>query len=221
MSTPSLRNFAVLRRVAGSWQGQVFEVQDRRLAASPQLLFVPNRFKSWPRYLKIFVDREATPVRLRNAKVAVLFGQEVHLAQLKTSLRAKDKGQWTFAALTGFQVSAKRKFPRFILPAACGLVAITLATVLSGPRTLADAKTPHRTELVSKAICVEPLRVGDRVRLNAKKQTLVIQSVILKVIRVQIISGYMQAQIVSKCNSKELLVKAWMHGKTYQIDSVS
>lgn len=220
MSTPSLRNFAVLRRVARFWQGQVFEVQDRRLMDNPQLLFAPNRFRSWPRYLAMFGDRGATPVRLRNSKVAVLFGHEVQLQQLKYALRLKTKGQWTFAALTGFQNSTKRKVARFILPTACCLVAISLATVLSGPRTLADAKTPQRTELASKAVCVEPPQVGDKVQLNAKMGTLLIRERSLKAVHVQIIGGFMQAQIRSECNSKELLVKAWLRGKTYQIASV-
>lgn len=220
MPTPSLRNFAVLRLVKRLWLGKVFEVQDRRLANSSQLLFVPNRLKSWPRYLAVLTDNEALPVRLRSGKVAILLGNNVKSTDLLKVLKRWQRTDWTFTALTGFCGSSTRKSPKVLLILLTCLLAAALTVVLGSQQSVSTSKIQDTSKPVATTVCVEEIKVGDKVQISRKKHNLVKHGVNLKILRLEIIGGYLQAQVHSICKNSDLQIKAWLHGKTYAITSV-
>jgi len=220
MPTPSLRNFAVLRLVKRLWLGKVFEVQDRRLANSSQLLFVPNSLKSWPRYLAILTENEALPLRLRSGKVAILLGNNVKSTDLLKALKRGQRNTWTFTALTGFCGSSPKKLPKGLPILLTCLLAVALTVVLGSQQRGSTSKMQDKSEQVATTVCVEAIKVGDKFQISGQKHNLVKHGVNLKILRLEIIGGYLQAQIHSRCKNSDLQIKAWLHGKTYAITSV-
>lgn len=221
---PSLRYFAVLEIEHRSYRGKIYRVQDRRGVRVPQLLFVPSRFLSWPRYLTSLQNVGGAPVRLRNAKVAFLLREGSVKQEAVLALRISKAKPWQFNSLSGFHSSVKSISRRVWL---CTLMACVLALSISiipkGSPVIMTANADHRAKKIqwrAKA-CNEMIQVGGEFMYREKNRQIVLGDVRQTAKNVQILGGYLQASVKSKCGAKDLKFDAWLHGKTYEIVSVN
>ncbi|MEI8231067.1 MAG: hypothetical protein WCG32_00625 [Actinomycetes bacterium] len=217
---PSLRNFAVLELQQRSLKGKVYRVQDRRTAKQDQLLFVPNRSISWPRYLDSLAKFGGTPVRLRNANVAFLLTEGQELEHLVAALKPLRTKRWRFNSLVGFHNSAASGPKRVAILAfgAC-LITVALSLFFAWTPLVPETKELHPTESLTKVttICHEEIHVGDRFRYNKKSSKLALNEVRREVKNVQQLGGFLRATLQSNCETKMLSIEAWLQGKTYEV----
>lgn len=221
---PSLRHFAVLDLQHRGAKGKIYRVQDRRVVKSAQLLFVPNRKVSWPRYLSLLESIGGAPVRLRSTKVVFLLREEILLTEILGAIKLSRRKPWRFNSLTGFRSSTIRISRKVWLSSfiSC-LIGLSIFFYPKGSILHLDANAAHQMkEIVSEAsACEEGIRVGARFRYNAKLRQLVLTELRQGAERVQLFGGFIQATVVSRCATKNLKLTAWSSGKYYEIASVN
>jgi len=221
---PSLRYFAVLEIEHRSYRGKIYRVQDRRGVRVRQLLFVPSRFLSWPRYLTSLQNVGAAPVRLRNAKVAFLLREGIVKQEAVLALRISKAKPLQFNSLSGFHGSVKSISKRVWL---CTLIACVLALSISittkGTPPILIANADDRAKKIqwrAKA-CNEIIQVGEKFMYTSKNPQISLGGVRQPAKGVQMLGGYLQASVKSRCGAKDLKFVAWLHRKTYEIVSVN
>ncbi len=216
---PSLRNFAMLNLLCRSRKGRIYRVQNRRGASRSQLLFAPNRICSWPRYLAPLVEIGATPVRLRNTRVAFLLSENVDIDELSHALKSMNRGKPRFDALVGFHYEQLRKRSRFYIPALVCLCLAVVGGIFASTISQRGSVQQEVSEIVRAYVCEEPIHPGDKFRLQ---QNQLLNSVLkANAKHIQTFGGYLQASIQSSCTSKDLKITAWLHGKTYEVATLN
>ncbi len=105
---PSLRHFAIMRKVAWRFHGTLWEVRDRRAGGSRQLLFVPSRLLAWPVLLIRLIKGDPVPVKLRSGKVALLLEIDADSKSLLKALVKANRRPLQLDPLTGFQPAKRR-----------------------------------------------------------------------------------------------------------------
>jgi len=111
-SQPALRHFAVLSLEKRRRYGTIWLVKDRRGLGENQCLLVPSKAKAWPLLLSALTQLDASPVRLRNGKVALLVGSNDLRSIHESITRSKKTNAQTLNAFSGFESAAsisKRK----------------------------------------------------------------------------------------------------------------
>ena len=73
---PSIRNYAVIRRVEAHIWGSVWSVLDRRTGTSA-FLYKPSPLVSWPRIFAALAEFDPFPLKLRNSRIIVMSQQLV------------------------------------------------------------------------------------------------------------------------------------------------
>lgn len=215
---PSLRNFAVLSKLGRSFSGSTYLVRDRRVSAPDQLLFVPSKWRAWPRYLTLTNNLESTPVRLRDGRVGILLGSGIQLESLKSFKVAKSR-RWTFDAISGFhEGTVRRKHPVLLLTFCSGLILLMLLSQMPSKPLNSGAKevivSSNKT-----STCSEQLESGEQFKIVQVKVAL-INDIKYNVVRRTQLGGLWQLQMVRVCDNAPIRLTAWKTGQAFQIDSI-
>jgi hypothetical protein len=208
-SQPALRHFAVLERVKRGGFGNIWLVQDRRGKERSQFLLVPSKAKAWPLLLSSLAHQQASPVRLRNGKVALL----ISVSEVKEIVDALHKRRKSEAqklnAISGFEVAenSSRKYSLIVV----AILAVAIFTALLPRPVVADVEVVapvEKAKLIDKCalpIELESLIVGQL----AKFKSVSIGGNKYKVASVQKLGGLTQLKLKRTCDQKYFRVDAW------------
>ena len=220
-SQPALRHFAVLKRVKGRRYGAIWLVKDRRGLGVNQYLLVPSKVMAWPLLLSALNQYQASPVRLRNGKVALLIGLG-DVSQIVEAIRkAKFKSPEKLNAISGFELatSSSRKKPVVALVL---IAVIAIVSALIPKPEIADVEvlTPLKKE---KQIdrCALPIEVDSQVvGLSAKSKSITISGFKYKVASMQKLGGLTQLKLKRTCDQKYFRVDAWSQNNQVVVSKV-
>jgi len=216
---PSLRNFAVLKLECRNALGRFYSVSDRRLEAPTQTLFVPGKLRAWPRYLAQLRDFDATPVRLRDRRVAVLIGAGSDLRSIQLALRKGKQKEFTFDAISGFHHGTIKSRRPILLGTFCS-VSICLLFLPQAFATLKVKTSQVAIKVEPKSpSCSRAPKVGEQVELLANRQA-ESNGIKYQVQAKTQLGGLVQLNLVRVCDKSKWKVTAWKTGKVYQIELV-
>lgn len=208
-SQPALRHFAVLSLEKRMRYGAFWLVKDRRGLGENQYLLEPSRSKAWPLLLSSLSDHQASPVRLRNGKVAILVGSR-DLQSVQASIRLSNKSTLQkLNAISGFE--SVEKNPRRPIIAMVSIAAITLLVLLipkpveADTEVVVEKKTETLAETCSKPIPLEAPILGTL----AVAKHIELDGLDYKIASKQRLGGLIQLKVKRKCDKKYFSVDAW------------
>ena len=213
---PSIRNYAVIRRLRVTCLGAIWQVSDRRSPAGIQLLLIPSRLWAWPRLVARFERLEPSVIRLRTGRVTLLFPQDVTLDSFRTKGDVT-RGQVKLDALNGF-VMTKRTFKPFFI--AIPVVLSCLIVSMQGGHT---TQAPLKTIVVSTkpSTCKLIPKPGDSIPQKSLKDGLVrMASVVFKIRKQDSLGGLTRFTLTRKCDGRRVAVQAWNEKNYYLISKV-
>lgn len=218
-SQPALRHFAVIKRLKLVRSGALWRVTDRRGFGSEQLLLVPGRHKVWPLLLVSLNSVHASPVRLRNGKVAILVNaSDVKL--VSNLLRANPKSKESnLNALTGFEPRFKK---RKLAPAALVISALVVSAVAIIPRpqekvtTQIEQTGPTAGNTCGKEMLGQSLIEG----VLARYKQVQISEGSFKVASAKKLGGLYQVKLRRMCDGKYFRVDAWSRNSEIVISKI-
>ncbi|MFM1846507.1 MAG: hypothetical protein RIS19_980 [Actinomycetota bacterium] len=219
-SQPALRHFAVLERVKRASFGTIWLVQDRRGLGQSQFLLVPSRARAWPLLLASLSKQQASPVRLRNGKVALL----VSVSEVKEIVEVLRKRRKTetqkLNAISGFEAAEPSSRKKMII---MGTIAAVLAIAALLPRpVVADVEVVAPLEVAepidrcSMPIEVESIILGQ----VAKLKTVSIGGTKYKVASMQRLGGLIQLKLKRVCDQKYFRADAWSQSNQVIVSKV-
>jgi len=207
-SQPALRHFAVLNLVKRRRFGSIWLVKDRRGLGANQHLLVPSKSRAWPLLLSSLHQQQASPVRLRNGKVALL----INVSDVKVIVDALREPRTSRAqklnAISGFEMAGTNS-KRKIAQAAVIVVVVALFVALLPKPVIADVEV---TEPIQKKIdkCALPIQVNSEVFGQvAQSKSISIGGSKYKVAAVQKLGGLTQLKLKRTCDQKYFRVDAW------------
>lgn len=207
---PALRHFAVLSLEKRIRCGTVWLVKDRRGLGESQFLLVPSRSRAWPVLLSSLSDHQASPVRLRNGKVAILLGSK-DLQSVQVSLRRTKKlTLQKLNAISGFE-EVEKKNPRRPMIAIVSIAVITLLVLFipkpveANTEVVVEKKVETPVESCSKPIPLEAQLLGT---IAVTKQ-IELDGLDYKIASKQRLGGLIQLKLKRNCDKKYFSVDAW------------
>lgn len=207
---PALRHFAVLSLKKRMRCGAVWLVKDRRGSGENLYLLVPSRSKAWPLLLSSLSDQQASPVRLRNGKVAILVGSR-DLLSIQTSIRLSKKSTLQkLNAISGFE-SVDKKAPRRPMIAIVSIAVITLLVLLIPKPVEADTEVvPEKKVGTPVESCSKPIPLEAQIlgTLTVAKH-IEIDALDYKIASKKRLGGLIQLKLKRKCDKKYFSVDAW------------
>ncbi len=208
----------MLRKSDRSLYGSFYLVRDRRVLTPDQVLFVPSKWRAWPRYLALANNLEHTPVRLRDGRVGILLGSGIQPESLKSFKPAKSK-TWTFDAISGFhEGKVRRRHPVLLTTCCSGLILLMLL-----PQMLSKPAITKATEVIvaqnKTSECSKQLAVGEQFKIAHLKVAL-ISGIKHSVVRRTQLGGLWQLQLVRLCDKAPIRLTVWKTGQVFQIDSI-
>lgn len=206
---PALRHFAVMKRVKVSRFGHLWLVKDRRGLGIDQLLLVPSRRRVWPLLLSSLGQHEASPVRLRSARVAILIAS-TDINSVMSALRASKNEAVVLNAISGFE-KGRSQLSRKPLLVVAGAVALVVSVNLIPTRvsTKAAVVESQPREQVAK-VCGIQLSNGQEI-LGATKRLkrISVEETEFVVASSQELGGLLQLKLKRSCDDKYFRVDAW------------
>lgn len=220
---PSLRNFAVISKAGRCLFGCIYRVQDRRTSQPPQFLFVPNKFRCWPRYLEMLSPIDGTCIRLRDGKVSFLLPANVGLDLLRDVLKLRRKWRMEFNPVSGFATMQTRSKGRF-LTAAMGLLTISLGSLslvsVFQHQTVAQKVRVLESRL-NTTYCVADSFISKSFKWTSGENEVQIQKETFDIASAAAIGGFLHATLQGNCIRKPFSIDAWYNGVSYQISGVN
>lgn len=190
--------------------GKIWLVKDRRGLGQSQYLLVPSRTRAWPLLFDSLSAHQASPVRLRNGKVAILVGSK-DLKSIQTSIRLSKKSTLQkLNAISGFE-SVEKKPSRRPVIAVAAIATITLLVLLAPKpveaetEVIVDKKIAMTVETCSKPIPLEAQILGT---LTVAKQ-IELDGLVYQIASKQRLGGLIQLRLKRKCDNKYFSVDAW------------
>lgn len=188
------------------------------MSTPDQVLFVPSKWRAWPRYLALAKNLEPTPVRLRDGRVGILLGSGIQPENLK-SLKLEKSKRWAFDAISGFhEGKVRRKRPVLLSTFCSGLILLMLL-----PQMLSKPVTTRAKEAIvssnKTSTCSEQLESGEQFKIVQVKVAL-INDIKYSVVRKTQLGGLWQLQMVRVCDKAPIRLTAWKTGQVFQIDSI-
>jgi hypothetical protein len=220
-SQPALRHFAVLTLEKRRRYGTYWLVKDRRGLGESQYLLVPSRAKAWPLLLSSLSDLNASPVRLRNGKVALLVSStdlhQVHNSIQKIRLSSVQK----LNAISGFEsvVSSGKKRPLIailIFAVIAVFVSVVPKPVVADVPVVEITQKPKTSVKCGLPIRIETEVVGDIANLKSIK----IGGFEYKIANTQNLGGLIQLKLKRKCDQKYFRVDAWSKSNQVTVSKV-
>lgn len=208
---PALRHFAVMKRVKVSRFGHLWLVKDRRGLGADQLLLVPNRSRAWPLLLSSLSQHEASPVRLRSARVAILIGS-TQLKSVTSAIRETKNEPVVLNAISGFE-QGRSKLNRKPLLVFAGAVAVVVSVNLIPTSVSTKAAVVESQPLEQVAsVCGVQLSNGQEILGSTKRLRRVsIQETEFVVASSQKLGGLLQLKLKRSCDDKYFRVDAWLN----------
>ena len=220
-SQPALRHFAVLNQVQRRSFGTIWLVKDRRGVGHNQFLLVPSRARAWPLLLSSLNQHQASPVRLRNGKVALL----INVSEVKEILATLKSGKGSkvakLNAISGFETvsSTSRTKPliaALIVTAVAVFIALLPKPVSADVEVVAPLKMEKQIEKCSLPIEVDSLVVGS----IAKSKSISISGSKFKVAAMQKLGGLTQLKLKRTCDQRYFRVDAWSQSNQVIVSKV-
>lgn len=211
---PSLRHYAVLKRISRDCHGATWLVNDRRQPVQ-QLMYVPNKISCWPRALSRFEILGASPVRLRSGSVALLFPVNISITEIKKHRPRFSCANVRLDAFTGFQLTKITKKPVLLYSSAAVIViAIFLRPTSAMPEKPAVTATP-----ISE--CSTELKVGDTLHMSAiKERKLSIDETKFRIHVRGSFGGMTDLVFRRMCDNKMFQVRTWNSKDGLRISAV-
>jgi hypothetical protein len=220
-SQPALRHFAVLSLVKRRRYGTIWLVKDRRGLGENQYLLVPSKAKAWPLLLSSLSHLEASPVRLRNGKVALLVGSNDLRSIHESITGSKKTNVQRLNAFSGFEsaASTSRRKPLLAILALAAIVAFVL--VVPKP-VVADVSVIEATQKPKPLVkCGLPIQTDQQlVGEIAKSKSIKIGGFEYKIASAQKLGGLIQLKLKRKCDQKYFRVDAWSQSNQVTISKV-
>jgi hypothetical protein len=206
---PALRHFAVMKRAKISRYGHLWLVKDRRGLGLDQLLLVPSKRRVWPLLLSALSKHEASPVRLRNSRVAILIGS-TDTKSVITALRETKNETVVLNAISGFEQGRSRLRTKPLL-AIAGLAALVVGANLIPKSISTQAAVVESQPLERLAkVCEIELNQGEEILGSTKKLKRVsIKETEFVVASSQRLGGLLQLKLKRSCDGKYFRVDAW------------
>jgi hypothetical protein len=220
-SQPALRHFAVLSLEKRRRYGAYWLVKDRRGLGESQFLLVPSKTKAWPLLLSSLSGLNASPVRLRNGKIALLVSNAgidlIHNAIHETSRKSVQK----LNAISGFEsvVSRSRSKP---LVAILVLAVIALLVSVVPKPVVADVQVVVKTQKPKLVVsCGLPIPIGaEVVGVIARSKSIKINGYQYKIANAQKLGGLIQLTLKRKCDQKYFKIDAWSQSNQVNVSKV-
>ena len=219
---PALRFYAVTGLASRTMVGRVWHVVDRRVADKSQLLFVPNRRRAWPIWVEQLDSQDATPVRLRSGKVALLFSAEIGHKELRTFLRVPSTLSHQFSATAGFRLGKRKLFGRFTLVSigAISMLLVVIPMSMAVPRQV-DVKPANSSKNRSTVICELRPKVGERLAKSISRgKILTLNQRKHKVLQVSNLGGLHRIRVMRICDRETFDLQAWVYKAGMYISKV-
>jgi len=217
---PSLRNFAVSKLIRNGFRFSLWAVLDRRTGDSEQILLVPTRVISWPRLVAQFNELNPSVIKVRNGRVALLFGVQISEEDIARASRAKFL-RVELNAVSGFVDNRRINF-RLWLVAPTVLASLLIALTLQSPtrpNMNIPIKVHSKQEPVSKC-SIEP-KVGNQmptpnrtplgIQIGQTRFTLALSDTL---------GGLYRIKLVRECDGKQFRLDAWREGKYLLVSKV-
>jgi len=220
-SQPALRHFAVLSLEKRRRYGAFWLVKDRRGLGESQYLLVPSKTKAWPLLLSSLSGLNASPVRLRNGKIALLVSNAgidlIHNAIHETSRKSVQK----LNAISGFEsvVSRSRSKP---LVAILVLAVIALFVSVVPKPVVANVQIVVKTQKPKLVVsCGLPIPIGEEVvGVIARSKSIKINGYQYKIANAQKLGGLIQLTLKRKCDQKYFKIDAWSQSNQVNVSKV-
>ena len=220
-SQPALRHFAVLRLEKRRRYGTFWLVKDRRGLGENQYLLVPSRTRAWPLLLSSLSDLNASPVRLRNGKVALLVSNN-NLDLIHNSIqRTKKPSVQNLNAISGFEAvaSGRGKKPLVAILAFAAIVAFVSVVPKPVVADVPVVEISKKPKLVVK--CGLPIQIDDKiVGVIAKSKSIKVSGFEYKIANMQKLGGLIQLKLKRKCDQKYFRVDAWSQSNQVTVSKV-
>ena len=206
---PALRHFAVIKRLKVARFGHLWLVKDRRGLGADQLLLVPSRRRVWPLLLSSLSQHEASPVRLRSARVAILIGS-TEIKSVISAIRETKNEPVVLNAISGFE-QGTAKFSRKPLFAIAGVAALVLSANLI-PKSVSTQAAVVGSPPIEKNVKVCGIQLsGGQEILGATKvlKRVSVEETEFVVASSQALGGLLQLKLKRSCDEKYFRVDAW------------
>jgi hypothetical protein len=206
---PALRHFAVIKRLKVSRFGHLWLVKDRRGLGLDQLLLVPSKRRVWPLLLSALSQHEASPVRLRSTRVAILIGS-TEIKSVMSALRATKTAPVILNAISGFE-QGRAKLSRKPLLVVAGVVALALSANLypKSVSTQAAVVESPPVEKVLKVCGIELSQEQEILGSTKRLKRVSIREMEFVVASSQRLGGLLQLKLKRSCDGKYFRVDAW------------
>lgn len=174
-----------------------------------QLLLVPSRRRVWPLLLSALHQHEASPVRLRSARVAILIGS-TDVKSVRAALRRTKAESEVLNAISGFE-QGRAKFSRKPLLVVAGVAALVVSVNLI-PKSVSTqaAVVEVQPQLKIVKVCGTRLSEGQKILGTTKRlKRVVIEGTEFVVASSQMLGGLIQFKLKRTCDDKYFRVDAW------------
>lgn len=211
---PSLRNFAVTKKLLVRPWGSIWAASDRR-NGSIYWLVRPSRLVCWPRIMASLSQRAPFAVRLRNNRVAIVvpdIGNPKLLAKsIKQSLRQRAK----FNAFKGFTEIRKSKWNAITVAFASFIVLIFSSTLLTSEKVEPGKKS-------TKSSCASRNLIGLEVQsIQLRSKTIKLQGQDYSIEAKESFGGMIEITAQRTCDEKTYILRLWSAGDHYIVSEVN
>ena len=206
---PALRHFAVIKRVKVCRFGHLWLVKDRRGLGLDQLLLVPSKRRVWPLLLSALSQHDASPVRLRSTRVAILIGS-TEIKSVMSALRVTKTEPVILNAISGFE-QGRARLSRKPLLVVAGVAALVVSVNLVPKSVSTQASVVEvQPEVKIVKVCGNRLSEGQEILgTTMRLKRLVIEETEFVVASSQKLGGLLQLKLKRTCDDKYFRVDAW------------
>ena len=198
---PSLRHFAVIRRIRRTIFGSLWLVNDRREIGRENLLFAPNRVLAWPLLFSRASDFNPSPVKLRTGRASLLFERNTDVKRLCRAICKTGFTPLKLDPIEGFKKTRRN----LVYPGTITICTIVLAVMLSPKPSSSSVITDTRT-----AVCQSVLKEGMKLEAkNIHQGWIVISGEKLLVKVTSGFGGLRNVEVIRLCDRKTFHYTAW------------
>ena len=211
---PSLRNFAVTRKLLVRPWGSVWAASDRR-NGSIYWLVRPSRLVCWPRIMASLSQRTPFAVRLRNNRVAIVVPDVGNPKLLAKSIKQSLRQRANFNAFKGFTEIRKSRWNAITVAFASFIVLIFCSTLLTTEKVEPGKK-------LTKSSCASQNLIGLEIQSSQlRSKTIKLQGQNFSIGSKESFGGMIEITAQRICDEKLYLLRLWSAGDHYIVSEVN